>query len=472
MIRRIFRRLLLSLLVSLFVPSLGGAALATSCLNVDIAPEDFLREVDMLFEGELVHQRAGDVGSCSQGCVISTFRVTSPLKGLLGETVEIASHPLMLDSDSRPLITSPTGQLVTIAAYRDETGVHYSGVCSQYIVGQGQNSDAIRKLAYRNLGRTLALTAPAGVTPDRRLLIKSLHWLSEYRSHEEGLVAAEQLLALDPNDRDGLDYKARFLSALNRDAEALKVANQLLALNASDLNGLRQRAIALIRLGRMSEVSADWRDFDGLEADSVDFSGRDLAQASFRGARLTEVNFKNVNLSSADFTGAILDRSDLSDAELTDVSFVGAEVSSTFHRSNLMRADFDQASGHPDFTGATLTDAVFTSAELAWVKFDDAKARGANLAGACMRGSFLRADLTDADLREAVFMEATWTGAILRNVDLRGGTLESYLEDSDITGMRFDDRTYPARDAGWEKRGAIKVANARLGEPYRFPCPY
>jgi hypothetical protein len=129
MIRRIFRRLLLSLLVSLFVPSLGGAALATSCLNVDIAPEDFLREVDMLFEGELVHQREGDVGSCRQGCVISTFRVTSPLKGALGETVETASHRGIEDSGNRPLITSPTGQLVTIAAYRDETGVHYSDVC-------------------------------------------------------------------------------------------------------------------------------------------------------------------------------------------------------------------------------------------------------------------------------------------------------------------------------------------------------
>jgi uncharacterized protein YjbI with pentapeptide repeats len=472
MIRRILRRLLLSLLVSLFVPSLGGAALATSCLNVDIAPEDFLREVDMLFEGELVHQREGDVGSCRQGCVISTFRVTSPLKGLLGETVETASHPMMQDSSSRPLITSPTGQVVMIAAYRDKTGMHHSDVCSQYVVGQGQNKDAIRKLAYRNLGRTLALTAPADATPERRVLIKRLHWLSEYRSHEEGLVAAEQLLALDPNDHEGLDYKARFLSSLKRDAEALEAANQLLALNASDRNGLRQRAIALIRLGRMSEVSADWRDFDGLEADSVDFSGRDLARASFRGARLSEANFKKVNLSGADFTGAILYRSELSDAELTGASFVGAEVSSTFHRSNLTRADFDRARGHPDFTGATLTDAVLTSAELAWGTFDDAKASGANLAGACMRGSFLRVDLTGADLREAVFMESTWTGAILRDADLRGGTLESYLEGADITGMRFDDRTYPARDAGWEKRGAIKLANARLGEPYRFPCPY
>ena len=147
MIRRIFRRLLLSLLVSLFVPSLGGAALATSCLNVDIAPEDFLREVDMLFEGELVHQREGDVGSCRQGCVISTFRVTSPLKGLLGETVETASHRGMADTDNRPLITAPTGQVVTIAAYRDEMGMYYSNVCSQYNVGEGQNSDAIRKLA-------------------------------------------------------------------------------------------------------------------------------------------------------------------------------------------------------------------------------------------------------------------------------------------------------------------------------------
>jgi hypothetical protein len=184
MIRRIFWRLLLPLLVSLLVPSLGGAALATSCLNVDIAPEDFLREVDMLFEGELISQREGDVGSCRQGCVISTFRVTSPLKGLLGETVETASHRGITDTDSRPLITSPTGQLVTIAAYGDGTGVYYSGVCSQYIVGQGQNKDAIRKLAYRNLGRTLALTAPADSTPERRVLIKRLYWLSEYRSHE------------------------------------------------------------------------------------------------------------------------------------------------------------------------------------------------------------------------------------------------------------------------------------------------
>ncbi len=472
MIRRIFRRVLLSLLVSLFVPSLGGAALATSCLNVDIAPEDFLREVDMLFEGELLYQRAGDKGSCKRGCIINTFRVNSPLKGLLGETVEIASHPLMQDSDSRPLITSPTGQLVMIAAYRDETGMHHSGSCSQYIVGQGQNSDAIRKLAYRNAGRTQALTMPADATPDRRVLIKKLRWLSEYRSHEEGLVAAEQVLALDPIDHDGLDYKARFLSALNRDAEALEAADRLLALNASDPNGLRQRAIALIRLGRMSEVSADWRDFNGLEADSVDFSGRDLAQASFRGARLSEVSFKNVNLSGADFAGAILDRSDFSDAELPGTSFAGAEVSSTFHRSNLTRADFDQARGQPDFTAATLTDSVFTSAELSWGTFDDANARRVNLAGACIRGSFLRTDLTGADLREASFPEATWTEAILRNVDLRGGSVESYLEGADITGMRFDDRTYPARDAGWEKRGAVKVANARLWPANWRPCPY
>lgn len=437
---------------------MSSAAFACSCGNVDVAPEDFLRDVDMMFAGTMVSKRPGDVEGCSQGCTISRFQVEQPLKGKLGETVEIWYSTSEGTSCEWGL---PLNKRVTIAAYASSHGGYYAGHCSQYIVQQGQRSGEIWDLALKNRERTQALASFE--QGDTSAQLKLLEWFSEYRSNEEGLEAADRLLALEPKNRQALLFKEGFLSNRGRDEEALGISDDLLAADAADAVAAQRRVFALFRLGRTSEVPRDWRNFDGLEAKEVDFSTWALSDASFRNARLTKPNFTNADLSKADFSGTMLN----------DANFKGAKLVGT---------NFRDADGTLDLSGADISDSDFTSANLDWVLMVGTKAHGAILVGSCMDGDFKGVDLTGADLRSAQllgdlrignqFVHNNWAGVILRDADLRGARLGAFLDDVDLTGVRYNDFTLWYEPADLQKRGAIKVNDADPNNPPEwFPCP-
>jgi uncharacterized protein YjbI with pentapeptide repeats len=443
----LFRPWPVALYASLATLLMSSAAFACSCGNVDVAPEDFLREVDMMFAGTMVSKRPGDTEGCREGCTIGTFRVESPLKGKLGETVEIWYSSMEGTTCEWGL---PMSKRVTVAAYGDSSSGYYAGHCSQYIVQQGRRSGEIWDLAVKNRERTDKLARfDKG---DKNAQLKLLQWLSEYRSNEEGLDAADRLLALEPKNREALLFKEGFLSDLGRDAEALGISDGLLAHDTADATAAHRRALALVRLGRMSEIPQDWRNFDGLQAEGADFSNRKLSHATFRKARIGDFKFTNADLSQADFSGT---------------SFNGAD----FKGANLAGANFEGVDGVVDLSGANVSGANFTSANLGWVLLVDTTAQGAILTGSCMEGDFKGVDLTGADLRNAQLRSGYWGGASLRNADLRAALLGASVVDIDVAGARYNDFTWPA-PADLQRHGAVRVDDADPGQPPLWlPCP-
>jgi uncharacterized protein YjbI with pentapeptide repeats len=460
----VFRRWFSSTCIALIAVLWSGGAMACSCANVDVVPADFLREVDLLFVGDLQSTRRAEASECN-GCTIGTFKVAASLKGHLGQTVDVRYYT---EEGSSCSMGFPLNEHSTVAAYRNDDGGYDVGYCAQYIVGHGERAKAILSLAATNRARSAALTPAPDTQPDRRVMMIGLQWFSDYQSNEEGLAVADKLLALDPHDRDGLLFKEQFLSALNRDLDALQISDQLLSRDPSDSVAQQRRVLALVRLKRFADVPADWRDFSGLDVSEVDFGGRDLSHASFHNARLTKVSFKNAVLREADFSGSYLQRTDLSEADLSGANFDGSTVHADFERAILVRSSFDRAKGYPNFSGANLSDAVLTSTSFAGARFVGATAHRAILAGSCLEADFSQADLSGADLRDAQIWSTEWDRTILRNVDLRGTFFEGDLSTVDAQGAVFSEPT-PDEDR-FTQRGATKVKGLFFGETYPTFC--
>ena len=112
-------------------------------------------------------------------------------------------------------------------------------------------------------------------------------------------------------------------------------------------------------------------------------------------------------------TGAVLTRANLTDADLRGAVLTRAVLTGADLRGAVLtRANLTDA----DLRGAVLTRAVLTGADL----------RGADLRGAVLTG----ANLTDADLRGAVLTRADLTRAVLTGADLPAGyRWEAYLAE-------------------------------------------
>ena len=121
---------------------------------------------------------------------------------------------------------------------------------------------------------------------------------------------------------------------------------------------------------------------------------------------------------------------------------------------NLSGADLSEAKlSGADLRGADLSRADLSGADLSGAKLSRAYLSGAYLSGAHLSGAYLNgADLSGADLSRAYLSEAKLSGA-----DLSGANLcEANLRGADLTGANLI-------DAGQDNRGYRFVA--RQGDP-------
>ncbi len=234
------------------------------------------------------------------------------------------------------------------------------------------------------------------------------------------------------------------------------------------------------------------RDFSGLDLSGINFSGAVFAGSKFIGTTLTGTNLRAANLTKTDLSqarlqGAVLDFADFGEATLAGASLAKASLASTkLCRLDLTGLDFSAAAGmYADFTGSTLTGAVFqeaqlpraifTKAEVGRVDFSKALLGAATFEKTQAAGAnFTDADLTNfrsglkADFTGAVFDRVKATGSIWRGVILdgssfaRGSFARALFEDASLKGAVFD--RCDLLQAGFEDailEGAI-LTNANL----------
>ncbi len=390
-------------------------AIACSCVT-SVDPAEFLREADLVFEGKVVSIQETDGIQR-----VVTLRVTTPLKGKLGQTVT-------LDQGRQGMCAAQftADQEVKVIAYGDASRGYSSDTCSNFFIQSDDRSFDIQALAWTNHERTLALMGSDKLPPSAaqaRLLVR---WLSEYRALEEGLDAADRLLALMPGDPEARLFKAEFLSELNRDSEALLIAQVVLAHDPEDAAAQRRRVFSLARLNRSGEIPKDWKDFVGLRARKVDFRHRRMHNAEFRDAQLSD----------ADFSGAEMTGADLSHATFSFADFSGADLSG----ANLFDASFYYGS---NLAGADLRGAVMANARLDGIILAGADARGAILTYGGVSGDLSGADMRNADLRGTYFAsETNWSGANLQNADLRDAHIEDdTIAKANLTGALYNGKT-------------------------------
>jgi uncharacterized protein YjbI with pentapeptide repeats len=117
--------------------------------------------------------------------------------------------------------------------------------------------------------------------------------------------------------------------------------------------------------------------------------------------RVDCANLSGANLSDADLSDANLRGANLSDANLRDANLRGANLSD----ANLRGANLRGA----NLSGANLSDADLSDANLRGANLSDANLRGANLRDANLSG----ADLSGANLSDADLSDANLSGADL-----------------------------------------------------------
>lgn len=177
----------------------------------------------------------------------------------------------------------------------------------------------------------------------------------------------------------------------------------------------------------------------------------DMPDNDVRGANLTDVVFPlGVRLAGTDFSGSILVRVVFKNHDLSDCSFVGADLTGAkLLRCQVSRADFQGATlDAADLRGTAFADTermalVTCSPETRWSKHAFAKAnfRGATLIGLDLtRMPMDGCDLTGADLR-GCRVHPSIVRAKLVSCNLIGVVLPRTIEGVDLTGVQFGDLT-------------------------------
>jgi uncharacterized protein YjbI with pentapeptide repeats len=155
-------------------------------------------------------------------------------------------------------------------------------------------------------------------------------------------------------------------------------------------------------------------------------------------ARLNLAWIMAADFSHADLTGAVLETLVVSESmevrpdeatKFVEATLAGAKVTARFHLADMRGADFSRLKASADmrnqsmglirteFTGALLTGANFSEAELERVDFKFAKLQDADFTKADLtRADFAGADLTGADFTGAITTGTVFDSAVLAGV--------------------------------------------------------
>lgn len=204
---------------------------------------------------------------------------------------------------------------------------------------------------------------------------------------------------------------------------------------------------------RLFQLAPDARiDLGGQDLRQLDLSGLDFRRARLAGSDLFGADLVRSDLSGTDLHGARLDRAviigtDFSNADLsgatlllpTAVSSLAYDASEAprFRNANLARARIVAHLSGADMSGADLTDAIFSHADMRGTLMSTLRTElfGCDLSRAILR----QTDLTGIVLRFAKLRHADLTAAVMINVDLSKADLTGAdLTGANLAGVDFD----------------------------------
>jgi uncharacterized protein YjbI with pentapeptide repeats len=249
------------------------------------------------------------------------------------------------------------------------------------------------------------------------------------------------------------------------------------------LDPVRREVVARLARGE----SFDHFDAAGADLSDLDFSGKSLAGANFKDALLLRCRFVGANLggaqlSNTNLTDAVLDDANLSLADLTSANLDSAKLDradltfADLGRARGERASFREAKGKrtsfaggawakarfdraaitgPDFTAASLDEAVFDGAVMPEIRLYDARATRASFDDATLTEA--RADgvtLTRCSLKSVSAASSIWDRAVLDETSFRGAILtaagfnkasgaRAVFSGADLAGARFERAKFP-----------------------------
>ncbi|MFN8674311.1 MAG: pentapeptide repeat-containing protein [Candidatus Sericytochromatia bacterium] len=170
--------------------------------------------------------------------------------------------------------------------------------------------------------------------------------------------------------------------------------------------------------------------------------------ANFEGVTFKNVTIANAFFTNADFSKSLLlsgkfDTCDFTNANLSNTKIINADFSSPnlFHMNSFLNTNFSNSSIiNSDFTNATLINTNFYNTDLSESKFDKLYYYSSYYGPNEFNVNFHSANLEKVDLSKINFpgignnlQPVNFTGAILRNKDLKGYTLSG----ADFTGAIF-----------------------------------
>ena len=178
-------------------------------------------------------------------------------------------------------------------------------------------------------------------------------------------------------------------------------------------------------------------DLSGADLWKANLSRADLSGANLSGARLYDADLSNANLYRANLSGAWLHEANLSGAGLTLADLSDAKLGGI-----LVREKYRAKLGGARYkTGADLSDAKLSGADLSGAVLSGANLSGADLSGANLSGAWLH----EADLSGANPSGANWNDAKIEGA--KG--LPSYLQVIELPGW-LDEFLFDTLDASYQ----------------------
>lgn len=193
----------------------------------------------------------------------------------------------------------------------------------------------------------------------------------------------------------------------------------------------------------LAGISLPGRDLSHADFTGSSFYGADLRDAKFdsatlfvcdfRQANLTNVSFMRADMRGCFFAGAVMASANLFEADLRPGAQVSRDREGEFHV--LRPEEMPGVASTAGFVGANLTNASLTGAIAVQTDFSEAIMRGCKLVRAHVRGANFSgtnlqgADFAQADTRGACFRGSVITGANFEYANTAGADMQGALSD-------------------------------------------
>lgn len=435
------------------------AATAWSCSCMHPKADEFVSNIAILFEGSMISTepkipsnancRDRNKSECYRGIVQGIFQVHKIYKGNLRDTIRIN----FIQQDGINCGTNfPLNQPIMVAAGGDPDKGYYTNMCTQGPVSyepiRSQIIEAIERyqLRLKNLDDAIE-NDPS----NQSLIISKAELLYETNSKAEAYEILKELLSKYPGHIKASLLTARVLVDQNNDDEAISILNRCLDEYPSNQEAQHARVLSLVRLGRLSEVSENWKDFSNLKMDNANFSGKKLDRASFHFSQLQSAVFDNTSFKGADFSYSKLSGS-FTNADLEGADFSRSDITGLFAGANLKKVTLKEsriemrASDNIDMSDSDLRGAkIFSNSSSKYIKVTNVKGERTYFQLRNLNG----ADFSDSDLRYAVFDSADLTHANFRNADLtevkfknRFSNFPADVRGADFTSAKLDPTSF------------------------------